>query len=373
MKTILNMKLKNIILAAAAVLMLAAACTGGAKKTLISGAIPTDYLFIDTLQVYFEDSLLASVPVDTVSGAYKIEIPSDVTKLAIVATPYFQIPFVSDGTALKLSFPGDDSPKLVAAKEGETGLTDRMNNYMKALGDIQNSMMSVVQEYEDSGMTEEEFMAIADTLFAPQYRQVKDLNINTIRQNPDNVIAVYALMSSEIDDDFPALLKDLSPEIRARKDIKALIEQLESVGATSVGARFLDFEASLDCNDLDGTKVHLSDYVGKGKFILLDFWASWCGPCKAEVPYIKKAYEKYVGDRFDVVSVALNDEPDDSAIAAVDLGIIWNSLVGAGSRPGELYGITAIPHLILFGPDGTILARGFRGDDIEAVIAKFMQ
>ena len=367
------MKLNNIIFAAAAVLMLAVACDKSGKKTVISGTIPTDYLFIDTLHVFFEDSLLASVPVDTVSGAYKIEIPVDVTKLAILATPYFQVPFVSDGTALKLSITNEENPKLVVAKEGETGLTDRMNNYLKAVGNIQESMMSVMQEYEDSEMSEEGFMAIADTLFAPQYKQLKDLNINTIRQNPDNVIAVYALMSSEIDDDFPELLKDLSPEIKARPDIQSLLGQLESVGATSVGARFLDFEASLDCNDLEGTKVHLSDYVGRGKFILLDFWASWCGPCKAEVPFIKTAYEKHVGENFDVVSVALNDNPDDSAVAAMDLGIIWNSLVGAGSKPGELYGITAIPHLILFGPDGTILARGFRGEEIEATVARFVQ
>lgn len=367
------MKLRNIILAAGAVLMLAVACDKSSKKTVISGSIPSDYLFIDTLHVYFEDSLLVSAPVDTISGAYKIEIPADVTKLAIVATPYFQIPFVSDGTALKLSITDEEEPKLVAAKEGETGLTDRMNNYMKAVSDIQESVMTVMRDYEDSDITEDGFMAIADSLFEPQYKQLKELNINTIRQNPDNIIAVYALMSSDIDDDFPALLKDLSPEIKARDDIKALLAQLESVGATSVGAHFLDFEASLDCNDLAGTKVHLSDYVGRGKFILLDFWASWCAPCRAEVPYIKTAYEKHVGENFDVVSVALNDDPDDSAIAAVDLGIIWNSLVGAGSRPGELYGITAIPHLILIGPEGTILARGFRGEEIEATIARFVK
>ena len=367
------MKLKNIIFAAGAALMLAAACTGGAKKTLISGAIPTDYLFIDTLQFYFEDSLLASVPVDTVSGAYKVEIPADVTKLAILETPYFQVPFVSDGTALMLSFPQDDGPSLIAAKAGQTGLTDRLNNYLDAMSNIQDSMMSKVEELSDAGMSEEEIVAKADSLFPDVFKQVKDLNINTIRQNSDNIIAVYALMSSEIDNDFPELLQGLSPQIKAREDIKALLGQLESVGATSVGARFLDFEASLDCNNLEGTKVHLSDYVGKGKFILLDFWASWCAPCKAEVPYIKAAYEAHVGDNFDVVSVALNDDPDNSAIAAVDLGIIWKSLIGAGSKPGELYGITTIPHLILFGPDGTILARGFRGEEIEPTIGKFLQ
>jgi thiol-disulfide isomerase/thioredoxin len=351
----------------------AVSCNQDGKKTVISGTLPLDYQFIDTLSVYFEDSLLVEAPVDTVSGAYRIEIPVDITKLAIMATPYFQAPFVSDGNALTLSLKEDEQPKLVAAPGAEAGLTGRLNNYMKAMTDIQMAVMEEMEQYDPEDFTEEEIMAKAAELMEPYEPKIKDLNVNAIRENSDNIISVYALMSSEMDEDFPALLQGLSPEIKARKDVKLLLDQMSSVGATSPGGRFLDFEASLDCNNLEGTKVHLSDYVGKGKFILLDFWASWCGPCRAEVPYIKAAYEAHIGDNFDVVSVALNDEPDDSALAAVELGIVWNSLVGAGTKPGELYGITAIPHLILFAPDGTILARGFRGAQIEETLAKFLQ
>ena len=369
-KSFTGMKVRNILSAAA--IVLAVACNQGGKKTVISGNLPLDYQFIDTLHVYFEDSLLTSVPVDTVSGAYKLEVPVNTTRLGILATSYFQVAFVSDGTALTLSLSEDTAPSLVAVK-GDAGLTGRLNNYQKELDDIQQTMLDVMQEYQETEMTEEEFMALADTLFAPQREQIKDLNIRTIKANPDNIISVYALMSSEMDADFPALLNELSPQMKARPDIKALLDQIASAGTTSVGARFLDFEASLDCNNLEGTKVHLSDYVGKGKFILLDFWASWCAPCRAEVPYIKAAYEKFYGDDFDIVSVAVSDEPDASAIAAVDLGIIWNSLIGAGSKPAELYGVSTIPHLILFGPDGTILARAFRGEEIAETIGKFLK
>ena len=366
-----NMKWRNILLCTALIAALAA-CDKAGNKTVISGTLPLDYQFIDTLDIYFEDSLVVSTPVDTVSGAYKAEVPVDVTRLGILATPVFQLPFVSDGTALTLSIKEGEDPVLIPAREGQTGLTDRLNTYQKKALSIQQEMMAKLEEYQETEITEEEFLAISDSLFAPQMAALKELNLNTIKENPDNIIAVYALMNSEMDQDFPSLLKELSPAIKARPDIKALLDQMESAGATGIGARFLDFEASLDCNDLAATKVHLSDYVGKGKFILLDFWASWCGPCRAEVPYIKAAYEKFVGENFDVVSVAVNDNADDSAVAAVDLGIIWNSLIGAGSRPGELYGVTTIPHLVLFGPDGTILARGFRGAEIETVIGKFL-
>ena len=365
------MRSRHFVATAVALVLLAGACTGGGKKTVISGTLPLDYRFIDSLAVYFEDSLIVSEAVDTVSGAYKLTIPADITKLAILTSLYFQTPFISDGTPLTLLLKAGENPTLVGAKDGVAGLTGRLNNYQKAVMAIQNTMVSVMQEYEDAGYTEEQFLALSDSLFAPQYAKMKDLNINTIRENSDNVLAVYALMSSEMDADFPALLQGLSPEMKARKDIKALLSQIEYMGATSIGSRFLDFEASLDCNNLEGTKVHLSDSVGHGKFILLDFWASWCGPCREEMPYIKSAYEKFVGENFDVVSVAINDNPDQSAIAAVDLGMVWNILIGAGGKPGEIYGVSTIPHLILFGPDGTILARGFRGEEIESVIDRF--
>ena len=123
--------------------------------------------------------------------------------------------------------------------------------------------------------------------------------------------------------------------------------------------------------DVDGVK--LSDYVGKGKYVLVDFWASWCGPCKREIPNIKKVYEKYAGDDFDVLSVAVWDKPQASVDTAKAYGVSWNEIINAQTVPTELYGVQGIPHIILFGPDGTILKRDLRGDDIEKEVAKYVK
>ncbi|MBQ5410655.1 MAG: TlpA family protein disulfide reductase, partial [Bacteroidales bacterium] len=116
-----------------------------------------------------------------------------------------------------------------------------------------------------------------------------------------------------------------------------------------------------------------SDYVGNGKYVLVDFWASWCGPCKEEIPNIKKVYNKYNGEDFDVLSVAVWDKATASISAANALGITWKQIIDAQRIPTDIYGIQGIPHIMLIGPDGTILKRDLRGADIEAEVAKYVK
>ncbi len=161
------------------------------------------------------------------------------------------------------------------------------------------------------------------------------------------------------------LLEEVSPEIMEHSNMQALQQKLESTRGSRPGKMFIDFEA-----EYDGNVQHFSDYVGKGKYIIADFWASWCGPCRREIPGLIEVYNKYKGDDFEVIGVATWDKPEDTQKAIEELGIPYPQIMNAQRAGSDAYHIEGIPEIILFAPDGTILKRGLRGNEIGKAVSE---
>ncbi len=188
--------------------------------------------------------------------------------------------------------------------------------------------------------------------------------------------SLMGLMSSH------ELFDDISPEIRngqfktyidriieaENKNKEAEQQNSQALAKTSEGKMFTDFSA-----DFDGKTQKLSDYVGKGKYVLVDFWASWCGPCRGEIPNLIAVYNKYKGKDFDVIGVASWDEPNDTQQAINDMKIPYPQIMNAQASGTNAYGIRGIPEIILFAPDGTILKRGLRGEQIEIAVKTYLK
>ena len=195
---------------------------------------------------------------------------------------------------------------------------------------------------------------------------------NAINENKDNILGAYLLSMVVSNYSSVEALNAKVAEVKyasAMASIKSEIAALEKVAQTSPGKMFVDF----DGKNLDGTVAHLSDYVGKGKYVLVDFWASWCGPCRREIPNLVELQNTYGGDNFVVLGVNVWDKEAEFKKALESEGINYPQLYASDDAEAtEFYCIKGIPQIILFAPDGTIVARDLRGDAMKKRVAEKM-
>ena len=227
------------------------------------------------------------------------------------------------------------------------------------------------QEIMQKGLSEEElreaWQDFQTNTIMPEFNRVMSENFD---RNKDNAVGAWAIANWNLEPaQFDSVLNLAGETLKANPLIKMMIQQQEILKKTAEGAMFTDFTIEQP----DGSKVSLSDYVGKGKYVLVDFWASWCGPCRAEIPNIKELYDKYHSKGLDVLGVAVWDKVEDTQKAIKELGIVWPQIINAQQIPTELYGIQGIPHIILFAPDGTIVARDLREEAMKEKVAEVMK
>jgi len=199
--------------------------------------------------------------------------------------------------------------------------------------------------------------------------QFADLDKQYINKNPDSYISLRALKeigsyNPDINEIEP-LFNKLSPSVRATAAGIAYQKYLDALKATLVGAIAPEFSMP----DTDGNKVNLSSF--RGKYVLLDFWASWCPPCRAESPNMVKAYNNFKGKNFTILSVSL-DQPGkrDAWLKAIHNDhLTWtqvSELKYWDSETAKLYGIRSVPQNFLIDPSGKIIAKDLRGSDLDA-------
>jgi thiol-disulfide isomerase/thioredoxin len=184
-------------------------------------------------------------------------------------------------------------------------------------------------------------------------------------QNDAGVYVVRAVLSQTMPIDQLIAFVDGNEYLKNNALILAAKKNWLKEQETGEGKMFTDFEA-----EYEGKVQKLSDYVGKGNYVLVDFWASWCGPCRAEIPNLIAAYNKYKAKGLVVLGVATWDKPEDTLKAIEEDKIPYPQIMNAQKAGSDAYGIEGIPQIILFGPDGTIVARDLRGEAIEAKLAE---
>ena len=252
-----------------------------------------------------------------------------------------------------------------------TRLNNELSKYLTEMAALQDERAAKLAETAD--LEENERRRRNDEI-SRQYREnVVVLATRMFNANKNNAVGLYVLLDSSISLDpdlFDALFAQGGDDVQNFGRLQNIVRLNEALRQTAEGKPFTDF--TIENGNIDGSSVSLSDYVGKGKYVLVDFWASWCGPCIAEKPVLLEVFHEHVGENFEMLGVAVWNDREDTIEAIEEHKIEWSQILDAGDIPTNLYGIRTIPQIMLFGPDGTIVARGLRGNRLKEKVAEVL-
>lgn len=241
----------------------------------------------------------------------------------------------------------------------ENGLATgtKSNDVFAAYGKEVNTIIESLREAK----TEEESDSILDGQLIPSAVKFIESNPN----NPYNT-AVFGQVAPMLSIEQLKTVLDNDTTIANSPEAQHLLENLEAKARTSEGNKYVDVAIQQE----DSTLVKLSDYIVPGRFTLIDFWASWCTPCREEIPNLIEIAKQYKAAGLDVVGVAVNDRTEATQKAIKELGINYPVILNGGKEIIDAYGIVGIPCILLIDPQGTIIARDLRGDNIAKTVAE---
>jgi len=245
-------------------------------------------------------------------------------------------------------------------------------DFNKSLAKFDVQTKAIIDDYNQAReVGDEAKMKEAETAYDAVDKEKSAFTTDYVKQNNNSVVSAYLVMRNSYQydvDELDAFVTSFDPAISASFYVKYLSDRVATLKRVAVGQPFVDFEL----NDVEGNPVSLSS-VAEGKYLLVDFWAAWCRPCRAENPNVVEAYNKYHEKGFDVLGVSFDEDHNKWVEAIEQDGLTWHQisdLKGWGSAAGKLYGIQSIPQNVLISPDGIIIEKNLRGEDLQKKLAE---
>lgn len=204
-------------------------------------------------------------------------------------------------------------------------------------------------------------------------KAVTELNqaiIKFAHDNANSLVGFYAINLVNPMGNEAAMVtyaEKVGDELKKNTAVKSFVDRINNLKAVLVGAQAPDFSIM----GVDGKTINLADF--KGKYVLIDFWASWCGPCRNENPNVVKAYHQYKNRNFTILGISLDKDKAAWIKAIKDDGLTWShasELADFEGKTVRLYQVNAIPSSFLLDPNGKIIARDLRGEALDAFLNK---
>ena len=243
------------------------------------------------------------------------------------------------------------------------------NEMGKMANELNQSYRTAYQEKDEAKM--KELQEQYENLMKDY--EAKEDAIN--KANADSYVAAYILAGKLYEYDYEKLVEKfntLGENAKATEPGKTIADRIQKLSAVAVGQVAPDFTL----NTPDGKP--LSMHSIKGKVKVIDFWASWCGPCRADIPHLKETYERYHGKGFDMVSISIDDDTDAWLKAVKEEGMAWTQVCGANGKSYDkecmkLFGTNGVPSCVLVDAEGRVVSTNARGGWLNEKLAKLFQ
>lgn len=245
-------------------------------------------------------------------------------------------------------------------------LNDKYNVIMRQLSDLAEQIMHIDHNAETA---EEEY----ESLMAKYHNALS----TAITHNLDNIIGVELFIHQESHnmspEDMQVRFAQFSQQMQALATMQEFEQYIAILKRSQIGEPFIDVELQT----ITGETTRLSEICGKGKWVLLDFWATWCAPCVQELPQLKVAYDRYALMGFEICAISLDPDIERLREFVAQEQLLWKNMIDQASADAvpasEVYGVTSIPTNFLISPEGKIVARDLQGDDLIHQLQHFIE
>ena len=355
--------MKHLLFALAVGVCLASCSKGGDYKIAVTFADDTMNGKTAYLTNYDNGDTIDSAVVSNMSVAFK----------GTVEDSYFSRMIVDGKRMGFVVEPGDISIIWADGKATGTKLNEELNKSDEELTKIESEYGTLQEQLDKGAINKDQF----DAKSAAVDKKESDYFQELYKRNKDNGIGPWAFNYYLMSNDFSvakidSLLAELPDSYKTLKRVNKAKSDAKQKELTTVGKKFTDFAIRTE----SGKTEKLSDYVGKGQYVVVDFWASWCGPCRRAIKdELLPIYKKYAGKGLTVLGVAVWDAPADTHKAIEEMQIPWQVMIGDKKleEPTDLYGISGIPHIMIVDPNGVIVSRGLDGQELLNKVAEIMK
>ena len=267
----------------------------------------------------------------------------------------------------------------ITVNAGQAGLTVTgsegqkiYDQFMAINTTTQQEAMKLQQEYQAANGDQAKIQAIQEA-YAKLMTDAQAKETELIKANPDSYVSTFVIVSSMGQMEYEQLKERynlLGEKAKASAQGKAIAAQIAKLESTAIGQIAPNFTITTP----EGESISLYDIKGKVK--LIDFWASWCGPCRGENPHVVEIYKEYHPKGLEIFGVSLDNNKEAWVKAIADDGLVWkhgSDLKGWQSAPAQLYSVSGIPHTVLLDENNKIIAKNLRGDELKQKIAELLK